>query len=178
MRNAMLNTIPKANFLRAVIEATNNFRTLYHEGSAVVVKSSAKIDKVNDAIAASGLDTDLKKAIKNLIEVMVDGKACCDTTRKPTQDELDKQFLVFTPNACVVPLRNRNNHLYTLGKPVIMVYGCPGRDSDMFGMDARGVIHCDNPNSADGKDHLPRLRKSLRPATNAEIMWLIDKLYE
>lgn len=176
MRNVMLKAIPKSAFTRMVIEATNAFREIHSNGLPVSSSGSAcNIDGIKDAIADSSIDGKLKKAWLDLIAASIG--AAKKTTRKPSADELAKQFLTFVPYAAVVPLRNRNHHAYTIGKPVIMVHGNEGADSEMFGMDYRGCIINKSGTASDGLSHLPRLRKSLRPATNYEIGELVDELY-
>jgi hypothetical protein len=169
MKNQMLNAIPKAQFLRTVVEATNDFKKLYDKGVSVVgADASDKLAGVKTAIAGSGIGKELNDAIMNMLKVAVGGTTA--VVRKPTEAEIAKQFLTFVPYACVVPLRNRNHHKYEIGKPVIMILGCPGANTGMYAMDRHGVI------GAPGNE-LPRLRKSLRPANSAEIYALIDRLY-
>jgi len=168
MKNSMLSAIPKAAFLKLVVGATANFRRLYDEGISVSgAGSSDKLTGIKGAIADSGIGKELQTAILNMIAVAV-GEA--SAVRKPTEAELKKQFLTFVPYAAVVPLRNRNKHKYVIGEPVIMVLGCPGANTGMYGMDATGVI------GGPGNE-LPRLRKSLRPASYAEVFAIVDKLY-
>jgi hypothetical protein len=178
MKNAMLNAIPKAQFQRMVIEATNVFRKIHAEGNMVVgtVSGDDKISGIKSAIADSSIGKDLKTAFLNLISVAI-GEAVATAPRNPTADELAKQRLTFIPFAAVVPLRNRNHHAYNIGEAVIMVHGASGADHDMFGLDKRGCIISKSTTASDGLSHLPRYRKSLRPATNYEIMGLIDALY-
>ena len=179
MKNVMLNEIPKASFLKLVIEATNKFNGIYKNGTVVTASSgaSAKLAGVKIAIADSGIGRELNDAIMNMLSVAIAGAKTATSTRKPTSEELDKQFLTFVPYACVVPLRNRNNHRYTIGEPVIMVHGSDGANSEMFGMDKNGCIINRSSTAKDGLSHLPRLRKSLRPATMSEIYRLVDALY-
>lgn len=178
MRNVMLKAIPKSQFLRLVIEATNEFKKVYVNG--IDVKGTVAVDSlagVKEAIASAGIKKDLRKAMMNILELMVDESVTEVKSRKPNAEEIAKQFLTFVPYACVVPLRNRNHHKYTIGEPVIMVHGAEGANAEMFGMDKKGCIISKSATAADGLSHLPRLRKSLRPATNSEINYIVDYLY-
>jgi len=168
MKNSMLSAIPKAAFLKLVVSATTDFRRLYDEGISVSgAGSSDKLAGIKGAIADSGIGKELRTAILNIIAVAV-GEA--SAVRRPTGVELEKQFLTFVPYAAVVPLRNRNKHKYTIGEPVIMILGCPGANTGMYGMSANGII------GGPGNE-LPRLRKSLRPASSAEVFAIVDELY-
>jgi hypothetical protein len=178
MKNQMLNEISKTAFLRRVTEATATFKKLWDEGTPVVadVSCADKVEGIMDAIADSSLDRVVKDAMATLIAAATKS-AKKKSVRKPEDEELAAQFLTFVPFACVVPLRNRNNHKYTIGQPVIMIHGADGQNTEMFGMDKTGCIISKSPTAKDGLSHLPRLRKSLRPATSWEIRCLVDELY-
>jgi len=177
MRNVMLNAIPKSQFLKLVIEATNQFKKNYANGVDVVETGiSDRLSGVKEAIANAGIKKELRTAMMNVLDLMVEGKDV-SKSRKPSAEEIAKQFLTFVPYACVVPLRNRNHHKYNIGEPVIMIHGADGANTEMFGMDGKGCIISKSSTAKDGLSHLPRLRKSLRPATLAEIYSIIDCLY-
>jgi hypothetical protein len=186
MKNVMLNAIPKSSFLRMVTEATNVFREIHANGVLVtkmktssVASGSGKYDCVKKLIADSSMDAIEKAAVLMLLKSADKGTKKVETpvSRRPNVEELAKQFLTFVPYAAVVPLRNRNHHAYNIGEAVIMVHGDDGANKEMFGMDKRGCIINRSASAADGLSHLPRLRKSLRPATNYEICQLVDRLY-
>jgi hypothetical protein len=165
---ALLAAIGKSNFYNTVTAATAKFAAIHNMGIPV----AKKVSNVDSALAAidkiAGVSLDIKKMAKCLLSEGDSGKtANC----YPTGKDLDKQFLTFVPMAAVVPIRNRNNHDYRLGVPVIMMNGIEGSNEKMYGMDATGQIHC-KPNE------LPRLRKSLRPATMSEIRWICDQLFD
>ncbi len=169
MKNVMLSAISKTQFQKLVIEATNDFRKLYVGGVSIPgTDASDKLAGIKRAIADSSIGKELKEAFINVMAVAIGGSV--SVPRSPTADELKKQWLTFVPYAAVVPLRNRNHHKYEIGQPVIMALGCPGANTGMYGMDSRGVVGTPG-------NELPRLRKSLRPATPSEIYTLVDELY-
>uniref|UniRef100_A0A6H1ZH51 Uncharacterized protein n=1 Tax=viral metagenome TaxID=1070528 RepID=A0A6H1ZH51_9ZZZZ len=169
MKNAMLNAIPKSQFLRLVTEATNDFKKLYENGVDIAgADAGDKLVGVKKAIADSGIKKSVADVFVTMMLLALGSSPA--VVRKPTAEEIQKQFLTFVSYACVVPLRNRNHHKYEIGSPVIMILGCPGTNTGMYGMDEKGIIHTPG-------DELPRLRKSLRPATNYEINRIVDKLY-
>jgi len=182
MKNAMLNAISKADFNRKVVEATNVFRTLYNNGLPVAVeaKASDKCAAITAAVKAiieadPGMTKGSKAAIDALLAIT--GKSAPAGTRTATSEELDKQRLTFVPFAAVVVLRNRNHHAYEIGGTYVMIHGDEGADNSMFGLDAKGCIISKSATAKDGLSHLPRYRKSIRPATNSEIFYFVDKLY-
>jgi hypothetical protein len=174
MKNQMLNNISKATFLRLVVEGTNTFKALYENGTpikAAAVAADVDLSGIKRSMRDAGVCSDLSTAMIDVLSAAIaKSKKAEASTRRPTAEELNKQFLSFVPYAAVVPLRNRNHHKYTIGEPVIMMIGTPGTCTGMYGMDKYGCIHVFG-------DELPRLRKSLRPATFKELSWLVDTLY-
>lgn len=164
MKNAMLTAIPKSSFIRLVLEATNDFRAKYNAipDAGVVTGSVDKLAGAKKAIADSSVSADLKDLLINALN--------CVSKSAPDVPAVKNTKITFVPYACVVPLRNRNHHKYTIGEAVIMTLGCPGAQAGMYGMNKYGVV-------GEPGNELPRLKKSIRPATNAEIFALVDKLY-
>jgi hypothetical protein len=183
-KNVMLNAISKADFNRKVVEATNAFRTLYNNGMPISVagKSGGKCTAVKAAIqAVIDADPSMTQASRDTIALLLkstgDGGSVAKTSRAATAEELDKQRLTFVPYAAVTILRNRSHHAYKIGETYVMVHGDAGADHDMFGMDTKGCIISKSANAIDGLSHLPRYRRSIRPATNTEIFNFVDRLY-
>lgn len=174
-KNQMLNTISQDDFYKLVIIGTKKFNDIWNNGIPVdkIVEDgvdSGKYDAAISALEAAGLN-DVACAIRMVVKDMGVATPKSKTVKAlPTGKDLIKQFLTFVPFACVVPLRNRNHHKYVIGEPVIMVIGTEGKNYGMYGMDKHGCV-------GSVGNELPRLRKSLRPATTAEIIWIIDRLY-
>lgn len=179
----MVGMVSKAEFNKRVMDATGLFRTLYNNGVpvAVVAEDGGKCAAIKTAIEAvlanASIDSGSKDAIVALLGAAGGGKSRPAGTRPPTADELAKQRLTFVPFAAVVVMRNRNHHAYNIGSTYVMMHGENGADHDMFGMDANGCIISKSTTAKDGLSHLPRYRKSIRPATYSEICAFVDKLY-
>ncbi len=173
-KNLLIGQISKTALLSKIYAGTDTFKRIYNQGVPVAVAGKAKeiSEDVKSAIEA------LKKAKMFTMAASVEMAATdlcksCDvpsSSALPTGKDLEKQFLTFVPFAAVVPLRNRNNHKYAIGEPVIMVIGTEGANTGMYGMDKYGCV-------GQTGNELPRLRKSLRPATRFEIDKMVDYLY-
>lgn len=145
----------KAQFLSKVDAATEEFAKIWNTKPD---KCADDVNKVKKALAGLSLGNKAKSVIDALIGAF-------DKDKKG-----GGKFLTFVPFACVVPTRNRNNHRYALNEPVIMIRGQEGKDFGMYGMRADGSVGCEG-------NELPRLRKSLRPATYTEIRKITDSLF-
>jgi len=173
-KNLLIGQISKTALLSKVYAGTDAFKRIYNQGVPVSVAGKAKGISADtkaaiEALKKAGLDT-----MASAVELVAkDLCKTCDVSASsalPTGKDLEKQFLTFVPFACVVPLRNRNKHKYAIGEPVIMVIGTEGANTGMYGMDKYGCV-------GQTGNELPRLRKSLRPATRWEIDNLINQLY-
>lgn len=170
-KNQIVNIISKAEFTRKVVDGTNQFRAIYENGTGIDYGTdSFDFSGLNDEMKALGICKELRDAqiatLKSVLKKEAKGKT-------PSADKLAKEHLVFVPFAAVVCVRNWNNHVepyYPIGEVVIMVHGTPGADEKMYGMDKYGCVR------QTGKE-LPRLRKTLRPATASEILRFVDFLY-
>ena len=184
MKNVMLNEISKASFLRKVKEATAQFKENW-DGSLTEEEEedtscADTIEEIGDVIADSNIDRDLKKALKRSLAMVVEaamGKKGCKKAAPDREWVMQHEFLTFVPFAAVVVTRNRNHHAYNIGGTYIMVHGAEGANSEMFGMDSKGCIISKSASAKDGLSHLPRLRRSLRPATNWEIEQFANAMY-
>ncbi len=171
MKNVILGSTPKATFLRLVTEGTAEFKKIWENGTPIKRESEdIDLSGVKGALKDAGVCKDLSLAVIGVLATAIAKAKDSGGSRKPTEKELNKQFLTFVPYAAVVPLRNRNHHKYTIGEPVIMAIGTPGGCTNMYGMDKNGCI-------GSWGNELPRLRKSLRPATYRELSDLVNRLY-
>jgi hypothetical protein len=175
----MLSAITKADFRRRVKDATAQFRANW-DGCTTKIKDTScsdTLEAIKDVIADSNMKYDLKRTVNKALGLVLDAVADKAETEPDREWVMQHEFLKFVPYAAVVVTRNRNHHAYNIGYTYIMVHGEPGKDSEMFGMDKKGCIINKSASAKDGLSHLPRLRRSIRPATEWEIERFIDALY-
>ncbi len=155
----LFDRLSKRELLDEVTKATKKFKDIYESG--VLVPIEDKSDIIKKALEDAKINTAIVKAIVSVY------KTCKGEESTVPVGDLNKQRLTFVQCAAVVPLRNRNDHNYDIGEPVLMMVGTEGTDSGMRGLKLDGSIGA----------LLPRYRRSLRPADTFEIEKIVNKLY-